>query len=118
MRRQYQYALAVAFVTVLAVQCKGAHAAASMVRVDPDYGIQLPPPEYDHEPTVPYTDIKMPLQRLNAVCKGLGVQYALVYGCALPQERQCIIITPDVPEKFRALIVRHEKAHCNGWVHE
>lgn len=76
-----------------------------------------PPARYDHEPRTPYVVTELAQSKIQRVCRsethGAGDQ---VLGCSLP-ELGLIYVVKGMKPDVRQLIVRHEKAHLNGWVH-
>lgn len=77
----------------------------------------VPPPRYDYEPRIPYHITYLSQPKLQKVCaREVRRSSDLVLGCSLPDFGLIYVakgLTPDV----RAVIVRHEKAHLNGWPH-
>jgi hypothetical protein len=69
-----------------------------------------PPPAYDHEPTEPYEVVEVPCQVMHAVCNGPYI------GCTKPAMR-VIVVDGRLNGTYREKVVRHEKAHLNGWRH-
>jgi len=81
-------------------------------------GTLLPPPQYDHPPTIPVIEQVMQWNELqkspcrawfdragfsNASGQGGG-------GCAFIKDGKCYVYRMDMPD-----MARHEYAHCNGW---
>jgi hypothetical protein len=86
-----------------------------------DYPDIVPPAQYDYEPTVHYTVYNVPLDFLKEIaCPG---NEAMRAGCAVrttqppDPEFWSIYIRRDVTPEERECILRHEKAHLNGWRH-
>lgn len=87
---------------------------------DPDWGIKLPPVEFEYKPIRPVVEVGLDLFEVNRVCHELGSPPELrVWGCALTELHWCLIFVPrGVPQSFTHIIRRHERGHCNGWRHE
>jgi hypothetical protein len=78
---------------------------------------QMPPARFDHEPTVPYEVRYRSAQVLNFYC-GEDAMHPKVGGCAIIDKGRCwITIAAHFGRQDRASVLRHEKAHCNGWRH-
>lgn len=76
-----------------------------------------PPPRYDHEPRVAYHISYVSQPKLQRICRGeVQRKGDLVLGCSL-SELGLIYIADGLSPDVRRLIVRHEKAHINGWPH-
>jgi len=79
----------------------------------------MPPPEYDHLPSIQVIEQVMTSDRVNAQCHTLpGLKANLTYtGCIsgrlLDGKVVCYVWRID-----DASVARHERAHCNGWRHE
>jgi len=90
----------------------------------PAYAIQVEPPAYyDHEfaGEVIVTEISME-QRLRKICEGFGANFQGQAGmaCAFTLRGKCFIFTLSDRElelwNYDAkTVLRHERAHCNGW---
>jgi hypothetical protein len=85
-------------------------------------GIEMPPAQYDHEPTVPYRVHYVSQAFANELC-GANLREARRYkpdariaGCTDTLTND-IYISRDFSPETRVYILRHEKAHVNGWVH-
>lgn len=70
-----------------------------------------PPAKYDYEPTEAYFMKLLPKKELYRRCGGP------VWGCANVKERRIYVLS-TLRGKALSIIVRHEKAHLNGWVHK
>lgn len=74
-----------------------------------------PPARYDHEPDRPYTvHIVSNPKVLRALC--FHRQRAHLLGCAALKSGR-IFIREGLSRNDHALVLRHEKAHLNGWFH-
>lgn len=70
-----------------------------------------PPAIYDHEPTKPYLVVVLSEDGVLRRCHGIRV------ACAIPRWR-LIVIDETLEGERRDTVLRHEKAHLNGWVHD
>jgi hypothetical protein len=76
-----------------------------------------PPPRYDYEPRTPYHVTYLPQAKLQKVCASeVSSRRDTVLGCSL-SELGLIYVAQGLAPDVRSLIVRHEKAHINGWPH-
>jgi hypothetical protein len=117
------------------------------------YGIELPPPAYDHKPKLPFFNLFLLTTDVDYACDPLQVKNdddaiylactrttraeikALQYNPYIPDEQKkllkqrliqypnlCVMIlpAPDVASPYPKLqeLVRHERAHCNGLIHD
>lgn len=73
--------------------------------------MDLPPPVYDYEPNRPYEVLVLPEVEVFDRC------YGLTPACAIPS-RSLIVISEDLQGEERERVLRHERAHINGWVHD
>jgi hypothetical protein len=103
-------AIALLALTLLLTACAGA-----------PLPVQMPPPQYDHAPFLPYITLLVPLPNVDAVCRANGDLGASgqAIACTLLRARP-IIILPMVEPGFcskddQARLLRHEIAHINGW---
>ena len=97
---------------VLAVIC-----GAILLKAQPnydEYGVEMPPAKYDHEPSVPVVLSFMSSFKIHKTC---GNDVALA--CAYSYANFCAIHLPNDASSQALLddLLIHEKAHCNGWVH-
>lgn len=74
-----------------------------------------PPVQYDYEPVVPYHISYTSQQRVEELCPSPGA-FNLSLGCTLPR-LGLIYVAKGLNPRVRDFIVRHEKAHINGWKH-
>jgi hypothetical protein len=79
----------------------------------------LPPPQYDHTPTIPVIEHVLTSDRVDAICQA---RHALGWdGRAPPPGYRfsgCAHVTPQSCEVWRiddGTVRRHELGHCNGW---
>ena len=72
--------------------------------------VDLPPPEYDHEPAQHYTVHVLSPDAVVIACFGIEV------ACARPK-RNWIIVSSELHGEELDRVMRHEKAHLNGWKH-
>lgn len=75
----------------------------------------LPPLEYDFEPTQAYKVWRVDRPTVELIC-GPPTQYYIIWACAAPRINE-IYIVDDLEPVVEAMVLRHEKAHLNGWVH-
>ena len=80
-----------------------------------------PPAIYDHEPAGPYVVIERSSEEVEKLCKTLGAKHSAM-ACTWKTDTGCTIVAPrigigGVGILTHIAIMRHEKAHCNGWVH-
>jgi hypothetical protein len=68
------------------------------------------PAEYDYEPKKPYRIATLPAREQERACGGIK------NACAIPGKR-VIVISDAMKGIVRELLLRHEKAHLNGWRH-
>ena len=74
-----------------------------------------PPPRYDYEPSVPYHVSYLPQERIQRICaKETAARAGVTLGCSLP-ELGLIYVTEGMQPGVQSVILRHEKAHINGW---
>lgn len=74
----------------------------------------IPPPEYDYEPTEPYeVQLVSDHRLLQLLCR---YHHPLLAGCGLKDKGMIYIIDGLDPETHQS-VLRHEKAHINGWLH-
>jgi hypothetical protein len=71
----------------------------------------MPPSEYDYEPHEFYTIASVSSELDKTVCR------SNYWGCAIPR-RRLVVINKALVGEWRDIILRHEKAHLNGWIHE
>lgn len=79
----------------------------------------LPPKQYDH----PYTEGTLTIEEVDSVPELLAVcklKQARALGCAFPRAGSCriVLVRESVIKSYnwtRALMLRHEIGHCNGW---
>jgi len=81
--------------------------------------LTLPPPQYDHEPTIPVIEHVLISDRVDAICQARhslgpdgrapppGYRFS---GCAHVTARSCEVWRID-----DGTVRRHEIGHCNGW---
>lgn len=75
-----------------------------------------PPARYDFEPAVPYHITYLQQERVQKICADDAKRGDLVLGCSLPSVG-LIYIVKGLSPQVRGVILRHEKAHINGWPH-
>lgn len=76
-----------------------------------------PPTRYDHEPRVPYHVSYMAQAKLQKICVGQATgANDMVLGCSLP-ELGLVYVAKGMRPEVADIILRHEKAHINGWKH-
>jgi hypothetical protein len=72
-----------------------------------------PPAIYSYEPTREYFVHNIPSSSIEKYCG--AIKEHIILGCTV--EGHIIYIRNDLPEQVYDVILRHEKAHVNGWVH-
>lgn len=76
-----------------------------------------PPARYDHEPRAAYHVSYMPQEKLQRICAGeVHTQGDMVLGCSMP-DVGLIFMAKGLKADVADVILRHEKAHLNGWPH-
>lgn len=75
----------------------------------------MPPAAYDYPPQQPYLVRTVAEQKIESIC-GKHPTNGFVAACAWP-ELGIIFITEGLDPKVQELILRHERAHLNGWKH-
>lgn len=76
-----------------------------------------PPVGYDYEPTQSYTVTELPADMMRVACRsGQFAQNRIPYGCTYRSTSQ-IFILESLRGSDYDIILRHEKAHLNGWDH-
>jgi hypothetical protein len=74
---------------------------------------QMPPAQFDHEPTGPYRVRYQISDMFPLYC---GTNQPKVGGCTVLEGGTCYItIRTELGAADARLVLRHEKAHCNGW---
>jgi hypothetical protein len=81
--------------------------------------VTLPPPQFDHPPTIPVIEHVLTAERVDAICQArhaLGVDGRApppgyrFSGCAHVTARSCEVWRID-----DGTVRRHELGHCNDW---
>ena len=78
--------------------------------------IEMPPKKYDHEPYQPYQVIEMPIKDLHKICNQPRRSNYTLFGCA-HHLVGLIYLRDDLSDEARKRVLRHERAHLNGWKH-
>jgi hypothetical protein len=73
-----------------------------------------PPTIYNYEPTKDYIVYNVSPRRFEQYC-GTDPEGLLTLGCTI--DGYIIYIRNDLPKQVYDVVLRHEKAHVNGWVH-
>jgi hypothetical protein len=69
-----------------------------------------PPARYDYKPKMPVKVIRV--DAVPVLCKNAMQKIA----CTWPAKRSCVIvIAKQLPRGWYSGVLRHERAHCNGW---
>lgn len=76
--------------------------------------IEMPPVMYDHEPRN-YIVRSVSIEEVQKLCFTTSRPIP-IEGCARPKWR-LIVVDKDLPPLVKELVLRHEKAHLNGWIH-
>lgn len=87
---------------------------------------KLPPSVFDHEPVVSYEIIEDPVDSIVPDCLLDGFPAKDLAGCAYSPninswpfgDTWTIYIKNDLSPTEKECVLRHEKAHINGWEHE
>lgn len=86
-------------------------------------GLLMPPEQYDHAPTRPYAvhlispaAIEQRCHCLDLMVRRLSHPDARALGCT-DLGTMTIWIDNTLPPDLRAKVLRHERAHVNGWRH-
>lgn len=80
--------------------------------------VSLPPAQFDYEPSALYRIERMSAAKIATICRPLaaGLMY---YGCHKRMgQSHWILINDQLSPEAAALVLRHEKAHVNGWQHD
>lgn len=85
--------------------------------------VLMPPAQYDHRPTVPYSVHYATPAVIAKECRGLDLMVAQLtnpkaraLGCTDLGTME-IWIDNSLSPSLRAKVMRHERAHVNGWRH-
>jgi hypothetical protein len=86
-------------------------------------GRVIPPERYDHEFAGEVIHTEMPNEaKLRKICEGFGSVFtqSKALGCAFAYRGKCFIFTVPYIDMLYSntgveMIMRHERAHCNGW---
>ena len=73
----------------------------------------VPPARFDYEPRAPYKVLNIDVAMLNTICPS---PFGQVWGCTSTR-RHVIWLRSGMNAGMRAAVLRHEKAHLNGWRH-
>lgn len=84
----------------------------------------MPPVQYDHEPSVPYTMRHASQFEVDRMCRGelalamlkTGNYELHALGCTDISTNE-ILIVRGLSAEDEDVVTRHEKAHVNGWRH-
>lgn len=78
------------------------------------YRALLPPPEWDRPFRGQVVETRRPYYAAKIICARKGARG--VDGCSWVERGVChIVYSIDHPDHVQESIVRHERAHCNGW---
>ncbi len=118
------------------------HVVDAMVRValllsallcSPAFALIEPPARYDYPYRGGTVVMEQPdLYAIDRVCASIGVSGSTpgptILGCAKVRGGKCRVVIPNRKflatrplvkavglERFRSILIRHERAHCNGW---
>lgn len=94
----------------------------------PAFAGQLLPPKYDHPYPGKMEKHLVPYGFAAKKCRSLGAEVSTMvegrhlYGCQFFDGDTCVIVYSYDPSgkdrKMMSNVYRHERGHCNGWVHE
>jgi len=79
-----------------------------------------PPARYDYPPTNLVGVWEMSQRELTTACREAYPGYYIgprVEGCTYFTDDNGCVVMVLVTSPYLARLIRHEKAHCNGWVH-
>lgn len=107
--------LGLIFASWAAVALIGWVAYSIFTRPQPAIALLEPPAVYAHEPRQRYT-VTVTADHMELVRRCRMGFHAHLVGCALPRKNEIYIIAGLSDEDF-ATVLRHEKAHLNGWRH-
>jgi hypothetical protein len=82
--------------------------------------VEPPPAKYDHAPSAPIVVRYETGAVFKVFCRAMFMTIpGRVAACAPPHAmpRKCLIVIDREFRKDRAALIRHERAHCNGWRH-
>jgi hypothetical protein len=86
-------------------------------------GLLMPPAQYDYEPTRPYVIHYAAPERIAEQCRGLDLMVAKLrnpkaraLGCTDLATLE-VWIDSSLTFDEQAKVLRHERAHVNGWRH-
>lgn len=76
-----------------------------------------PPARYDYEPRSAYHVSYLKQDKLQRICSSEATGAGdMVLGCSLP-ELGLVYVAKGMRPEVADIILRHEKAHINGWKH-
>jgi hypothetical protein len=84
-------------------------------------GALVPPAQYDRPYPGKITVTRAEHSQMHKLCAGASpVMPTILYGCAKGNAEHCtiVIVSDDVLDRFNIsaeMLLRHERAHCNGW---
>lgn len=73
-----------------------------------------PPMRFMHEPAQAYTITVLDWDTLQERCSN-GFAMRTVWACAYAEKNEIYILDELPSERMRECIIKHEKAHLNGW---
>lgn len=81
-----------------------------------------PPPQYDKPFPGPTVVVTVPPAEVKRACRPLNAKWETdrARGCARVIDGTCHIVTIKFPfyGTTPEYVLRHERGHCNGWVHD
>lgn len=84
-------------------------AAISIVYAIPALA-SAPPTRFDHPPKIPVKIVRA--EHIPKICRNPAQKI----GCSFAGGPRCVIyIARKLPKDWYSGVLRHEKAHCNGW---
>jgi hypothetical protein len=85
--------------------------------------IPLPPAQFDVLYTGHLIKRELSAEGVDKLCHSFGLDpRRLVLACSIPMPGACLVVIPwfgigGVGARTRAVLLRHELGHCNGWRH-
>lgn len=75
-----------------------------------------PPAHFDYKPKIPMETVRLAPSQVHTICSKFikSRPRARIEGCAIRRRSSCTIY---IPHNASNTLIRHERAHCNGWKH-
>lgn len=93
-------------------------AVAALAMATPALASPITPPgRFDPEPAKPYRVLHVDADFMRLACPGHRVPKGqAIVGCTIYKSRT-VLILDGLSARFERQVLRHEKAHLNGWRH-